>query len=213
MSRQGSPPTSARHRRGAARATTRRTHQSPFSAIDACALACDPVGRCGPHGGACRMGDLGPDGPGHTSSDTPRDRPPTRRGTFSSSAHSTCHLSRRPDRGDDRREGRRAPHLRSPTRSRGGDRITSYRGRQCRGVLARRPESGGAARVGGHHPHCPGRSAAQGPDVRGRNRRLDHLESGRHHLHSRGCALGHPAGGWRTARAHGARRRPPRGVA
>ena len=43
--------------------------------------------------------------------------------------------------------------------------------------------------------------------------RLDHLESGRHHLHPRGWALDHPAGGRRTARAHGARRRPPRGVA
>ena len=43
--------------------------------------------------------------------------------------------------------------------------------------------------------------------------RLDHLESGRHHLQPRGCALDRPAGGRRTARAHRARCRPPRGGA
>ena len=55
------------------------------------------------------------------SGDASRDRLPTRRGTLSASAHGACHLSRRPERGDDWHERRRAPRLRSPTRSRGGD--------------------------------------------------------------------------------------------
>ena len=124
VSRQGSPSAHARHRRGAAGTGRGERHIRCGPVIPGGrALALGAVGRRRGRGARCRMGAVGPDKARHNrpSGDAPRDRLPTRRGTLSGREHGACHLSRRPDRGDDRRERRRAPCLRSPTRSRGGD--------------------------------------------------------------------------------------------